>query len=83
MTWNLLEIRQSVYKMIGLALFADVGNVWLGPRHFHFNDLRSCVGAGLRANTPIGIVRLDYGINLQPEKEEESAKLYFNMGQAF
>lgn len=83
LVWNLLEIRQSLYKMIGVAFFADVGNVWLGPEDFHFNDLRNCVGLGLRANTPIGIVRLDYGINLQPQKEEPSAKLYFNMGQAF
>ena len=81
--WNVLEIRQSLYKMIGLAFFADVGNVWLGPKHFHFNDFRSCVGAGLRANTPIGIVRLDYGINLGPKEGEPQAKLYFNMGQAF
>jgi outer membrane protein insertion porin family len=81
--WNLVEIRQSLYKMIGLALFADVGNVWTKPEDFHFGDFRTCAGLGLRANTPIGIVRLDYGMNLKPEKEEPSAKLYFNMGQAF
>jgi len=83
LVWNLLEIRQSLYKMIGIVFFADVGNVWLEPKDFHFNDLRSCVGLGLRANTPVGIVRLDYGINLQPKKGEPSGKLYFNMGQAF
>ena len=81
--WNIVEIRQSLYKMIGLAFFADVGNVWAQPKDLHFGDLRTCAGLGLRANTPIGIVRLDYGINLRPEKEEPSAKLYFNMGQAF
>ena len=81
--WNLLEIRQSLYRMIGIAFFADVGNVWSGPKDFHFGDLWSCAGFGFRANTPIGIVRLDYGVNLQPKKGEPDAKLYFNMGQAF
>jgi len=81
--WNLLEIRQSLYRMIGVALFADVGNVWPDPRDFKFGDLRTSVGFGLRANTPIGILRLDYGVNLQPKNGEARGKLYFNMGQAF
>jgi outer membrane protein insertion porin family len=81
--WNMLEIRQSLYKMIGAALFADIGNVWLRPKDFHFGDLRTSVGFGIRANTPIGILRLDYGINLQPKEDEPHEKLYFNMGQAF
>jgi len=81
--WNLLEIRQSLYKMIGMALFADVGNVWWNPKDFSFSDFRTCAGFGFRANTPIGIARLDYGINLGPKKGEPQGKLYFNMGQAF
>ncbi len=80
---NLLEIRQSLYKMMGAALFADVGNVWLAPQDFRLDDLRTSAGFGLRANTPIGIVRLDYGINLQPKKGEPRERIYFNMGQTF
>jgi outer membrane protein insertion porin family len=80
---NVLEIRQSLYKMMGAALFADVGNVWSTPQNFRFDDLRTSAGFGLRANTPIGIVRLDYGINLQPKKGEPGERIYFNMGQAF
>jgi len=81
--WNLLEIRQSLYKMIGMVAFADVGNVWSEPEDLHLGDIRTCLGFGLRANTPIGIVRTDYGLNLKPQKEEPGWKLYFNMGQAF
>jgi outer membrane protein insertion porin family len=83
LVWNLLEIRQSIYKMIGGALFADVGNVWLSAEEFRLKDVRTSAGVGLRVNIPIGIVRLDYGINLQPEKGEPKERLYFNMGQAF
>lgn len=83
LVWNLMEIRQSIYKMIGGALFADVGNVWLSAEEFRLKDIRTSAGVGLRVNTPIGIVRLDYGINLQPEKGEPKERIYFSMGQAF
>ena len=81
--WNLLEIRQSLYKMIGMVTFADIGNVWSKPEDLNLDEIRTCLGFGLRANTPIGIIRVDYGINLKPQKEEPGWKLYFNMGQAF
>jgi outer membrane protein insertion porin family len=81
--WNLLEIRQSIYRMIGGVLFADVGNVWLSAKDFQLRDIRTSAGVGLRVNTPIGIARLDYGVNLQPEEGELGQRLYFNMGQAF
>ncbi|MGB7063244.1 MAG: outer membrane protein assembly factor BamA [Candidatus Zixiibacteriota bacterium] len=83
LVWNLLEIRQSIYRMIGGVLFADVGNVWLSASEFQLRDVRTSAGVGLRVNTPIGIARLDYGINLQPEEGEPGQRLYFNMGQAF
>jgi len=81
--WNLIEIRQALYRMVGAVLFADMGNVWSEPEDLRFGDIRTCLGFGLRANTPIGIVRVDWGINLKPQKEEPGWKLYFNMGQAF
>jgi outer membrane protein insertion porin family len=83
LVWNLVEVRQSVYRMIGLALFADVGNVWSEPEDSHFSDLRTSTGVGLRANTPVGMVRLDLSMNLEPQEGESKTKLYFNMGQTF
>lgn len=78
-----LEIRHSLYKMIGLVFFVDLGNVWSDPKHYHFSDLRTSPGFGFRVNTPIGILRCDYGINLQPRKGESPGRWVFNMGQAF
>jgi outer membrane protein insertion porin family len=83
LVWNLLEIRQALYKMFGMALFAEVGNVWSKPSNFNIEDIRTSAGLGLRVNTPVGIMRLDYGINLQPKKGEPGGKLYFSMGHAF
>ncbi|KPL03074.1 MAG: hypothetical protein AMJ90_04110 [candidate division Zixibacteria bacterium SM23_73_2] len=81
--WNLIEIRQSIYKIIGMVVFADIGNVWSEPREFHFRDFRTSAGFGLRVNTPIGILRADYGINLKPRNGESPGQLIFNMGQTF
>jgi outer membrane protein insertion porin family len=83
LVWNLLEIRQALYKMFGMAIFADVGNVWSKPKEFRLDDVRTSAGFGLRATTAVGILRLDYGINLQPKKGEPGGKLYFSMGHAF
>ena len=80
---NALEIRRSIYKMVGGAFFVDIGNVWSEPEYFNFKDLRTSVGLGLRVNTPLGIARLDFGVNVSPEKYESPGKIYFNMGQAF
>jgi len=81
--WNLLELRQSVYRMIGGALFVDIGNVWSRPENVSLDDLRIDVGAGLRANSPLGIIRLDYGINLDRRADEPRTRIFASMGQAF
>ncbi len=81
--WNVLEIRRVIYKMFGVVGFVDVGNVWASARDFRPADLRVDAGPGLRANTPLGIVRLDYGVNLDRHPGESRAKLYLSMGQAF
>lgn len=80
---NLLELRMPVYKMLGAALFYELGNVWAHASEFRLDDLRGCLGAGLRLNTPIGILRVDGGINLRPRSGENRGKIYFNVGQAF
>lgn len=81
--WNVLETRIPLYKMIGCAFFLDTGNVWESSREFRFNEMRASTGFGLRANTPIGLVRLDLGLNIDPRLGESSYKLHFGMGQAF
>lgn len=72
-----------MYKMIGLALFTDVGSVWSDPEHFRFKDLRISPGIGLRVNTPIGLARLDLGFNAKKKRGEPGTMIYFSMGQAF
>jgi len=81
--WNLIEVRRTIYKMIGGVFFIDIGNVWLTSRDMGLRDVRFAIGLGLRVNTPIGLGRLDYGFNVDRQKHEPRGQLYFSMGQAF
>ncbi len=81
--WNVLEVRQALYKMIGGVFFIDAGTVWPDVGSFDARDVRSCFGIGLRANTPIGILRCDWGINTVRKGGEPWSVVYFNVGQAF
>ena len=81
--WHVLEIRRRIYRMLGGVLFADMGAVWEKPSDIDLRDLRAGIGCGLRLNSPIGLGRLDYGINLDRRTGESFGNLYFSMGQAF
>ncbi|MDQ1316886.1 MAG: hypothetical protein QG588_535 [Candidatus Poribacteria bacterium] len=56
-----LEVRFPVYKSFGAALFFDSGQSYQKTSDISINSMRSSVGFGLRINTPIGPIRLDYG----------------------
>lgn len=56
-----LEIRFPVYKSFGAAIFFDSGQIYHRTSEISVNTMRSSVGLGLRINTPIGPIRLDYG----------------------
>jgi outer membrane protein insertion porin family len=81
--WHVVELRQTIYRMFGGGVFVDAGNVWPSITDFAFTDIRPTAGGGLRANTPLGILRLDLGVNLDKLPGESRMKVYFSMGQAF
>lgn len=83
LVWNLIEIRQPVYKSIGVEGFIDLGNIWSDADDLKTFELRYCLGFGLRFNTPLGLVRLDYAINVARRDGEKFGMFYFSMGQAF
>lgn len=77
------ELRFPVWKWFGGAVFYDGGNVYSRFSEFNPFDIRHSVGMGLRVNSPFGIARLDYGINLSREDDEPRGVLHFALGQAF
>jgi outer membrane protein insertion porin family len=82
-----LELRSWIYRFIGLSLFLDVGNIWGNLSDIRFdglNTLEPAVGMGLRFNTPIGPLRLDYGYPLDGSKDIGMAgEIWFSFGNAF
>ncbi|MDP2983622.1 MAG: outer membrane protein assembly factor BamA [Candidatus Latescibacter sp.] len=83
LVWNILEIRIRLYKIFGIAFFADAGTVWADPRHVRFSDIRYDAGFGPRIVTPIGVIRADIGYKIGRKKGESKSEFYFAMGQAF
>ncbi len=81
--WHLAELRVYIWKWIGMAAFVDVGNVWSRVNDISMTHLPVAVGPGLRINSPVGTLRLDWGFNPDRQPGQPKSKLYFGMGQAF
>ena len=78
-----LELRTSLGKNFGLVTFLDGGNVWVKTGDIKLADVKFTAGLGLRYNTPVGPIRIDYGQKLQKEKGESAGELHFSIGHAF
>jgi outer membrane protein assembly complex protein YaeT len=85
------ELRVPIWGNFGGVVFLDGGNVWENPWDFNLNDLRYDVGPGLRYNTPIGPIRVDFGYQLKRipgllvngKTEPRRFRFHFSIGQAF
>ena len=84
MVYN-LEYRFPLLKSQGVTglVFFDAGNVWTKDQNYSFSDLRTSAGGGIRWYSPIGPLRLEYGINLDPRPGESSGKFEFAVGSTF
>lgn len=78
-----IEFRVNLSKSFGIVAFLDGGNVWRKTNDIKLDDMKYASGLGLRYNTPVGPIRVDYGYKLQREKGESSGELHFTIGHAF
>lgn len=77
------EIRFPIYKIFRGVVFLDAGNVYSRLSDFNPGRLRTGAGFGLRIDSPLGLVRIDYGFNLKPRPDEARSTLFISIGQAF
>jgi outer membrane protein assembly complex protein YaeT len=85
------EARFGIRNNLGAVLFLDGGNAWEGPWEVQLKNLRWAVGPGIRYDTPIGPVRFDLGVQLNPieglvlegKPETRKWRVHFSIGQAF
>jgi len=78
-----IEYTYPLFQFLKVAAFYDVGNVWdkladIGSSKdsngINSGGFKSDVGLGLRINTPIGPIMLDYGIPMNKQSGETSRK---------
>ena len=62
--------------------FYDGGNVFPNVSDLNL-DWRHALGVGVRWSSPIGLLRVDLGIPLQPRSGEKRYRYFFSLGQAF
>jgi outer membrane protein insertion porin family len=60
------ELRYPLTKQLRLVPFYDFGNVFRKVSDISFGGMTHTIGIGLRLNTPIGPVGIDYGYLLNP-----------------
>jgi len=81
-----LELRFPVYRKLTGVIFGDMG--LLDQDYFQYDaaEMRYTCGAGIRYNTIVGPLRLDFGYKLNPPESEQKVdwwRIHFSIGQAF
>ncbi len=61
------------------AAFIDAGGLGSSP----LDNFSTGIGAGIRYNLPVGPLRMDYGINPAPKRNEDFGAFHLSFGVAF
>jgi outer membrane protein assembly complex protein YaeT len=77
------EYRFPIWRFFGGAVFVDAGQVTSTVGELAWSAFRVGVGGGLRLNTPVGPVRLDFGYALTPIPGENRFQVYLAIGNPF
>jgi outer membrane protein insertion porin family len=78
------ELRFPLFGPLGGTVFSDTGNVFARVRDMKFGNLTESVGFGLRIKTPIGPVRIDYGVLVANKPPGvKGSHLHFTIGPTF
>jgi len=77
------ELLFPLIEKIGLrgVVFYDAGNAYLGG--IDITEFRTDAGAGLRWNSPLGPLRIEWGYNLDPQEGEHRSRWQFSAGAFF
>jgi outer membrane translocation and assembly module TamA len=85
------EARVRLTSGLTGVTFLDVGNVWVKPWDFRPGRLLSDAGVGVRYQSPFGLLRLDFGYQLNRldgllidgRPQDRPWRVHFSVGQAF
>ena len=80
-----VELLFPLVESIGMrgVFFFDAGNAYLKMSDFSISDFRTDAGAGIRWNSPMGPLRIEWGYNLDPREGENKYQFQFSAGAFF
>ncbi len=76
------ELIFPIVEPLGLkgVVFVDAGNAWLDSEGYKVGDLRYSAGAGLRWQSPLGPIRIEFGIPLNKKSHDKTSVVLFSFG---
>ncbi len=78
-----VELRIPIRNPFETVIFTDIGNLWVDPK-YPFDKgvfpMRVDVGSGVRVQTPVGPLAVDYGINVTRLNYEDFGAINFAIG---
>ncbi|MBM4268647.1 MAG: outer membrane protein assembly factor BamA [Deltaproteobacteria bacterium] len=76
------ELIFPIFQEVGLrgVVFFDLGNAFLQEDGIDLGNLRYSTGVGLRWLSPFGPLRIEFGIPLNEEGDEETEPIQFSFG---
>ncbi len=77
------ELRARVAGAFGVAAFVEGGSVSEDQVPTFSEGMQFAAGAGARYYSPIGPIRFDVGVPLNPDDDDESFQFYLSIGQAY
>ena len=79
------ELEIPIFAEVGIrgVLFFDAGNAWDIDEDLNPLDMRTAVGFGFRWQSPVGPLRFEWGIPLDPKEGEDPIVFEFTIGNSF
>jgi outer membrane protein insertion porin family len=76
------ELIFPIVQALGLkgVVFCDAGNAFLASQGIDFSGMRVSVGAGIRWLSPIGPLRIEYGVPLNAQSGDQIQHIQFSFG---
>lgn len=78
-----VELEERVFRDVSLVMFGDAVGVSRDGGFGEDLEVLGSLGIGLRYQTAVGPVRLEYGHNLNPREADRSGKFHFSIGYPF
>jgi outer membrane protein assembly factor BamA len=77
------EVRFPIVKFLRGVGFVDAGRAFETAKLVRLSDLGVGTGFGLRVQTPVALIRVDFGVPLNGAVSPRRGRWFFSIGQAF